>query len=188
MIFQGKYRIETTRLVGRDYSQPGKYFVTICTKSRAHWFGEIRNDIMGLSEIGCIVACEIQKTSLIRKNVCIDSWIVMPNHIHMIIVIGHNNDYDVVETSRRDVSTLVQQTVSLFRQRPQSLGSIIQQMKCVCTKRIHTMGHIDFGWQPRFHDHIIRNNHSLNSIRSYISNNPKIWNQDRNGIGTGVTA
>lgn len=135
MLFQEKYRVESTRLPGHDYAQPGKYFITICTKNRIHWFGEIRNGIMGLNEIGCIVAHEIQQTSNIRTNVHIDRWIVMPNHVHMVICIGPDHDYGVVETHRRCVSTNVVLLVGLPKRKPGSLGSIIAQIKCVCTKK-----------------------------------------------------
>ena len=188
MLFQEKYRVESTRLPGRNYAQPGKYFVTICTKDRIHWFGEIRNGIMGLNDIGCIIAYEIQQTSNIRSNVYIDRWIVMPNHVHMIVVIGENGDCGMVETSRRDVSTFVEQTISLFRQRPQSLGSIVQQIKCVCTKQIRLMGYTNFTWQSRFHDRIIWDNHALCKTRQYIKNNPKKWHRDRNNRCKDVTA
>lgn len=96
-LFKNKYRIESTRLRGYDYTSPGEYFVTICTK------GSLK---------------------------------------------------------------------------PNSLGSIINQIKSVCTKRIRAAGHHAFSWQPRFYDHIIRDDRSLNAIRSYIKNNPAKWEID----------
>src|SRR5512135_1100423 len=96
-LFKNKYRIESARLRGYDYSSPGLYFVTICTKNRVSYFGDVVNGKMELSPMGNIVADEWQKTPDIRANVQLDEWVVMPNHLHGIIWITH----PVVETSRR---------------------------------------------------------------------------------------
>ena len=77
---------------------------------------------------------------------------------------------DRVETIRRIVSTTL---------KPNSLGSIIGQFKSVTTKRIRKMGYSDFGWQSRFHDHIIRNEVSFHRIKEYILNNPQRWEFDK---------
>src|SRR3989344_6987203 len=103
-LFRGRFRTKSLRKLGRDYSEPGNYFVTICAKDRTCLFGEIRNNIMGLNDLGCIVAEEIQRTTEIRSGVMIDRWVVMPNHLHLIIKILPVCD-NIVETSRRDVST-----------------------------------------------------------------------------------
>lgn len=181
-LFRDKFRIESIRKRGRDYRSSGKYFVTICTKNRISWFGEIQNGIVGLSDIGCIVTDEIQRTSLIRSYVDINSWIVMPNHIHAIIEICPMICDDIVETQRRCVSTDVAILISLCRVTPCSLGAIIRQIKSESTKRIRSMGYEQFAWQPRFYDHIIRNELSLDVICSYIANNPAKWMHDRNYI------
>ena len=182
VLFHNKYRIESIRKNGRDYRSSGKYFVTICTKNRIPWFGEIKNGIMGLSDIGCVVVGEIQKTTLIRSYVDVDTWIVMPNHVHAIIRINANEFNDIVETQRRCVSTDVATLIPLFRRTACSLGSIIHQIKCQSTKRIRAMGYFDFAWQSRYYDHIICNELSLESICSYIQNNPFRWKYDRNYI------
>jgi putative transposase len=163
--FQNKYRIESTRLRGWDYSNPGLYFVTIVTRNRFAWFGKIVNGAMVLSPSGEIVAQEWQKTAVIRPTVHLDAWVVMPDHVHGIIAI--------VETPRRGVSTETRRGVSTSNNwQPNSLGSIINQFKSICTKRIRAAGYTDFAWQSRFYDHIIRNEKSLENIRTYIVNNP----------------
>ncbi|TAK52971.1 MAG: transposase [Bacteroidetes bacterium] len=163
--YKNKYLIETTRLRGYDYSSAGMYFVTICTKSMICYFGEIKNGEMCLNDIGSIVAGEWQRTPEIRPNIDLDEWIVMPNHIHGIIVIK-----DSVETPRRGVSTTW---------KPNSLGSIVNQIKSVSTKRIHSAGYQEFAWQPRFYDHIIRNERERERIRTYIRNNPTKWEKEK---------
>lgn len=202
-LFQKKYRVESARLQCRDYTENGWYFITICTKNRDCVFGEIRNGIIGLSDIGNVVANCWQKIEYIRCYVTLDEWIVMPNHIHGIIRIERNDVIDaimdsvvndVIETSQWDVSITPLTTTNTVRQwcipmttepttprlHANSIGSIMGQFKSVCTKRIHSMGYDDFAWQTRFYDHIIRDTKSLNRIREYIRNNPHKWEHDRN--------
>ena len=95
--FKGKYRISSARLPGWDYASAGYYFVTIVTQGRISYFGKIVGGIMHLSPIGAIVAEEWAKTPQIRPNVQLDEWVIMPNHLHGILVIT----YTPVETSRR---------------------------------------------------------------------------------------
>jgi putative transposase len=167
--FRDRYRIESTRLSGWDYAGAGWYFVTLCTRNHTCFFGDVVDGVMHLSPIGEIVAEEWQKTPLIRPNVRLDEWVIMPNHLHGIIII------EPVETSRRDVST----TTTPSRLKAGSLGAIIGQVKSICTKRIWAIGYTDFAWQTRFYDHIIRNESSLKRIREYIVNNPAEWKEDR---------
>lgn len=191
-LFKNKYRVESTRLKGWDYAAVGCYFVTICTRGRECFFGEVKDGEMHLSEIGDIVAGEWQKTESVRPNVELDEWVVMPNHIHGIIVIKHT-----VETFRRNVSDLPKETPrseetpyipemphrgvsTKARLKAGSVGAIIGQFKSVCTKRIWAARFLAFDWQPRFFDHIIRDEPSLNNIRQYIVDNPAKWEQDQN--------
>jgi len=90
--FQNKYRIPSTRLQNWDYCWAGAYFITICTKNREHYFGEIENGEMRLSEIGHIAEQEWIKTFDMRPdmNIQMGEFVVMPNHFHAIIIIGEN--------------------------------------------------------------------------------------------------
>ncbi|MDB4978284.1 MAG: hypothetical protein JWM56_470 [Candidatus Peribacteria bacterium] len=161
--FKGKYRISSTRLIGRDYGLPGRYFITICTKYRAPWFGVIRHGIMGLSDAGCMVHDYWNQIPIHYPHVSIDSFIVMPDHIHGIIRI-----HGQVETPYYGVST-----GQRMDWKPGTLGVIIHQFKRACTKYIRQSGMHDFTWQPRFHDRIIRNDHAYERISAYIVNNPR---------------
>lgn len=155
-----KYRIESSRLKNWDYTTSWWYYVTINTKNHVEWFGEVQNKKMYLNEIGKIVEKEWLKTEEIRKHIELDHYIVMPNHIHGIIIIKES-----VETTRRVVSTTLQ---------PNSLGSIVGQFKSVCTKQIRIL-EPNFKWQARFYDRIIRNDKELFNIRNYIMQNPLRW-------------
>jgi len=186
-LFKDKYRVETTRLEGWDYRTAGYYFVTICTHDRACYLGEIRDGAICLSPQGKIVEYEWQQTEILRKNIMLDSWVVMPNHLHAIIAItpdvetspvarldarsGHDSKKHNLknETPQRGVSTGLKSG---------SLGAVINQFKSLCTKRIRAAGH-DFGWQSRYYEQIIRNEKSLHDIREYIANNPLKWELDK---------
>jgi len=173
-LYRNKFKIESSRLKDWDYSTPWWYYVTICTKKFKSWFGEIKKSKMILNDVGKIIDEEWNRTIEIRKNVDLDYYVVMPNHFHGIIIIKD------VETSRRDVSR-EQETghrpVST-NLKADSLGSIIGQFKSICTKRIRKSGIERFKWQPRFYDHIIRNESDFRRIRNYIQNNPLKWGID----------
>ena len=134
-LYKNKYCIESARCSKWDYTSNRYYFVTICTHNRQCFFGQVINGNMQLSQIGTIVAEEWQKTGQIRPNVQLDEWVVMPDHMHGILVI--NNSVEtcrLVETFRWNVST------DIPRLKSNSLGSIIGQFKSVCTKQIWTAG------------------------------------------------
>jgi putative transposase len=93
------------------------------------------------------------------KNVSLDAFVVMPNRIHGIIVI----DESLVETTQRVVSPGGKRNPKTLR--PNSLGAIVGQFKSVCTKRIHAAGFHDFAWQPRYYDHVIRDQRDFHPVR-----------------------
>ena len=179
--FKGKYRISSARLPGYDYSSNGAYFLTICTQNREHFFGEIINGKMRLSEIGEIVANEWVKSPELRKNVELGEWVVMPNHFHGIVVINGANI-----SHRRDVLTKrlcgydgSHKKMSEISPIPNSIPTIIRFFKrqtTIQSKKINP----NFAWQPRFHDRIIRNDHELQRISAYISINVINWEKDAN--------
>lgn len=84
-----KHHRRSIRLRGYDYSQPGAYFITICTKNRVCLFGDVVDGKMVMSPLGKIVADEWIKTGEIRHNVDLDEWVVMPNHFHGILIINN---------------------------------------------------------------------------------------------------
>ncbi len=186
--FRNKYRINSARKPGHNYGMPGFYFITICTKNRICYFGNVINGKMVLSDIGRIIVDEWIKTSYIRSNVRLGEWVVMPNHVHMIVRILENNggfDNDVsvekvcnVET-HRDAS--LHEYNNTFGPQRNNVASIIRGFKGVTTKRIHMeTNYSDFAWQSRFYDRIIRNEYALYAARQYIINNPIKWDEDNN--------
>jgi putative transposase len=178
--FKNKYRIEPARLKNWDYTKSAAYFVTICTANRKHFFGKIENEAMIPSEIGSIVEQEWIKTPGIRPdmNLELGEFVVMPNHFHGIMFIGDNEFND--ERNGRDAMHRVS-TDDIYKNEfgPQSknLSSIIRGFKSAVTIQARNINP-EFGWQSRFHDHIIRDPKSYEVISNYIIENPKKWIED----------
>jgi putative transposase len=172
-LFKNKYRIESARLKGWDYRNPGYYFVTICTKGRIPYFGKVEGDDVRLSAIGEIAAQCWAETPQHHTGIELDEWVIMPNHAHGIIVI--------VETLQCNVSTdtVAKNQMSAISPKTGSLAVAVRAFKSAVTRLAHKQGH-EFGWQERFWDHIIRDEAELNRIRNYIRANPSNWGKDRN--------
>lgn len=195
--FKNKYRNASIRANWWDYGWNGAYFITICTKNREYFFGEIKNGEMILSQTGIIVDILWHEIPNHASFIELGDFVVMPNHIHGILIVDKpNGDTD------RDTETNVgarhalhlqhlpsQQTVqpseqkSIGKQRFQNIGkntvsSIIGSYKSAVTKHANRLG-TENGWQSRFHDHIIRNDVEYQRISNYIINNPSNWKDDR---------
>ena len=174
-LYKDKYRIESTRLRGYDYTSAGLYFVTICTKRRKCCLGEIAGKEVRLSRPGEIVRDAWLLTPNIRPNVALDEWVIMPNHLHGIIIVRES----VVETH----CCASQRGGNQFGPQRMNLGSIVRGFKSSSTKQIHLAGFLAFGWQPSYYEHIIRDGADLDRIREYIIENPLVWNSDENHPG-----
>ena len=139
-----------TRIPNYDYSRDNYYFVTICTHDKQCIFGEPG----ALSDIGIIAAEELEKISDRYKTVKIDKYVVMPNHVHAIVILDN--------------------TISSDRK---NLVHVIGLLKSGISRRLHTLmqGAV---WQRSFHDHIIRNQQQYEKIWLYIDTNPQRWEKD----------
>ena len=178
--FSNKYRISSSRLQNWDYSWNAPYFVTICTQNREHFFGEVVDGEMQLSGIGKIANTYWHEIPQHFPFVNLDAFVVMPNHVHGIVIID-KNDNGGVET--QNFASLprpqrADQPKNKFGPQSQNLASIIRGFK-TGVKKYATMNKINFTWQSRFHDHIIRNEKSYNTIAKYIRNNPIKWEEDK---------
>ena len=143
--FKNKYAIKSSRLEGYDYSQNGLYFVTICTKDREELFGEIVNEKIILNDVGKVVQEEWLKTPIIRKDVFLDAWVIMPNHVHVI------------------VGPMPQRTL------PEILHSWKSYTAKFANKRLGRSGTF---WQAEYYDHVIRNAEEFAHGVRYIRENP----------------
>ena len=159
------------RLQGYDYSRDGYYFVTVCTYNRFEWFGKIENKEMQSNKYaGVIWACWHDLPNH-YQNVRLDEFVVMPNHIHGIIIIDNvGNGFKPFPTIGRSVNA----------PKNHGLSEIMRGFKTFSSRKINEMTINDgkFRWQKSFHDRIIRGEQSLDRIRAYIHNNPLQWPDD----------
>lgn len=203
--FKNKFRIQSTRLQHWDYSWEAAYFVTVCTENRVHFFGKIIDGVMHLSNVGVIASVCWYEIKNHAKNIELGAFIVMPNHIHGIIIINQTTPAQSNQMERQEQSqkqkqspsskkfpvsiTLNQQDLPdpcnkiIGHQRFQnqgknSLSSIVGGYKSAVSKHTKRLG-FDFAWQSRFYDHIIKDDQSFQRISDYIINNPLKWNEDK---------
>ena len=188
--FQNKYRIPSARLQNWNYGSPGLYFITVCTKNRKHYFGEITNHEMILNELGFFVQSEWIKSLEIRAdmNLELGEFVIMPNHFHGIMIIGENEfnkpnngdrRYAMHRVSTNETSAALQPTsANKFGPQSKNLGSIMRGFKSSVTTHSKILN-IEFGWQDRFHDRIIRSHDEFVRISNYILNNPRNWKNDK---------
>jgi putative transposase len=171
------------RLRGYDYSRPGAYFVTLCVQNREWLFGNVVHGVMHLNESGKIVQSEWLRTLAIRNGVILDSYVVMPNHFHGILIIRDDGSDD---SGRFVVGATGGSPLRTEPTKPgpgsRSLGAIMSGFKSITTKRIHVIPGMEYVrvWQRNYYERIIRDDRELNRIRWYIINNPKNWDKDVN--------
>ncbi|WP_281299145.1 transposase [Flavobacterium limnophilum] len=192
--FQGKYRIETARAKWWDYSNEGDYFITICTKNREHLFGYVKDEKMILNEYGQIVSdCWFDLPNH-YKNIVLDEFQIMPNHIHCIVgvdnskIINPDSNPDSVETGLKPVCTtndITNDTTNDITNansddKIHGVFEFMRALKSFSSRKINEKRNSKgvSNWQERFHDHIIRNEAEYNRIKNYIINNPKNWDKD----------
>ena len=227
--YQNKYRIPSARANWWNYGWAGAYFITICTKNRNHYFGKIEHGKMNLSNCGILADVFWYEIKNHAKNIELGAFVVMPNHIHGILILndfdsldhnemgmdnememdnemGMDNEMEMDNVKTRHALSLADsnninsnninsnnnmnsdnninsgnksESEKRFRNPGKNtISSIIGGYKSAVTKHAHRLG-IEFEWQSRFHDHIIRNDAEYQRINDYIENNPQKWNDDK---------
>jgi REP element-mobilizing transposase RayT len=158
------------RLRDHDYSRPGAYFVTICAAERACLFGVIADDAMYPNAWGEIAAEEWLRSGQIRREIGLDAFVVMPNHVHGIVFI---NEAAVGATGRSPLQPTGPP--------PRSLGALVAGYKSAVTVRVNRARGTPGApvWQRNYYEHIIRDEAALERIRRYITENPARWPHDR---------
>ena len=150
-----------TRLAGYDYGTPGAYFITICTKDRRCLLGEVKNNEMCLSGLGEITEKEILGIESHYQGVKVDKYVIMPNHIHMIIFIERAEGMNPFPTIRTNV--------------PDIIGKFKAGVSRIVGNAFMHSGKI---WQSSYHDHIIRGDKDYLKIWEYIDTNVMRWKDD----------
>ncbi len=158
---------ETTRVQGHDYAGRGTYFVTLVTQNRDCLFGQVVHEKMYLNTLGLIVQEEWMRSPDMRSELELDRWIVMPNHLHGIVIMTPNRDFGAVVGAAGGRPAL----------KSRSLGSFIGGFKAITTKRINDVRKTPGArvWQRNYDEHIIDNDEELQRIRKYIEDNPRNW-------------
>lgn len=203
-LYKNKYRIPSVRATWHDY-KGGSYFVTICTKNRKPYFGHIVDGQMTYTDLGISANDCLQAIPSHFPDAGIPVWIVMPNHIHAIIIINapatpvetqnlasqirqntnRSETQNLASTKQMSIhhpetqnfASLQGETLQKFGPQSRNLASIVRGFKIGVTKYANSHD-IPFAWQPRFHDHIIRNQYEMNRIGDYINNNVARWKED----------
>ncbi len=191
------------RLKGYDYTQAGAYFVTIVTRNRECLFGEVADGDTRLNESGQIAAACWQDITRHFGNVALDEFVVMPNHIHGVILIAdasstvgakHSRQPRRIQTETDIVFGIGSANANHGMLRPykntlpprgtktNSLGAILQNFKSVSTRKVNQTRETQGAplWQRNYWEHIVRNEEDLDRIREYIIDNPLNWQSDEN--------
>jgi putative transposase len=194
--YKGKFRIPSARWPVWDYGANAPYFVTICTQTRSHDFGAVVAGVVQLTSLGQVAQDCWEAIPKHFPFVKLGEWIVMPNHVHGIIIIdkpapppvetqnlASAETQNLASAETQNLASLPSSRPSLFVPQntfgPQSknLASIVRGYKIGVTK--HARQHnIPFQWQPRYHDHVIRSAEDYERISNYIRTNPQNWNKD----------
>ncbi len=177
--FKNKYRISSARLQNWDYGSNGLYFITICTSKKEHFFGEIENEEMRLNALGLLAEKYWTEIPTQFPFVELGSFVIMPNHTHGILIIDKNANISASfqhQKSEKEINGgFAGDKNPMFHD---NISRIIRWYKGRCSFEIHKIQE-GFAWQSRFHEHIIRNQKSFETIQSYIVNNPAKWAEDK---------
>lgn len=186
-LFQNRYRIPSARAPWHDYNG-GWYFVTICTANRNHYFGEIIPDhnginVLHLSEMGRYADAQIRNIQSHYPYCEIPIWVVMPNHIHLMVKIDglktpdRNGLNQTAQNNRWKNPNEIDSGMKSISDRRGWLSVAVGGMKRAVS-RFSNANQIPFGWQTRFHEHIVRNPMEWCRIAYYIENNVARWKTD----------
>jgi REP-associated tyrosine transposase len=186
------YYRHSIRLKEYDYSQVGTYFITVCTYQHICIFGDIvgaycirppKDNIHPhdwLNTQGKIAQKEWMKIGEIQNNVELDEYVIMPNHIHGIIVITENRGDAYNQGAHTSKGRMQYASTRGFRSPAKCIGSIVRGFKSAVTSQLFRMCCSKTPiWQRNYYEHVIRNQKSLDKIREYIRNNPANWEKDK---------
>ena len=229
---KGPFNRKTTRLKNWDYRNDSVYFITMCTSDREHYFGKIKDGKMHLSNVGVLANVLWYEIKNHSKNVILDEFVVMPDHIHGILIIDGNdkerqefqvssdfldfpappvpvgtghalsqryenalsqpkenalsqpNDNALSQRYENALSQPKENALSQREKRFQNIGknsvsSIIGSYKSAVTKHANRLD-LEFKWQQRFYDRIIRDEFELRNVRNYINRNIEKWDIEKN--------
>jgi putative transposase len=170
----------TIRLPGYDYGWAATYFVTICTRDRAHVFGDVDRGVVRLNPFGRIAASEWRRIGRHRPGVALDVWVIMPNHLHGVVTVSGNRTppEDIALLAWRESHRRFPYPRGIRRGRNcGTLGAIVGSYKSATSRRINLLRGAPgtIVWQRGYYEHIVAGSEALERIRQYITNNPARW-------------
>lgn len=207
-LFKDKFKINSNRLKNWDYSSPAVYFITLVTHNREYLFGSIEENKMVLNKNGHIVENELLKSIKIRKDWFFHNWIVMPNHIHLLIEIPDNIDnvdthivethssastFSISTTNKTNNETNVAETHCSASLRNNHEHNHTNKYGCELSRKSKSISSfvaifksvttkqingVNSIWQSNYHNHIVRNYKRFEIIYNYIKTNPSSWETD----------
>lgn len=163
---------KSNRLRDYNYSQPGSYFVTICTKDQKCLFGSVSGPKIQLNKLGQIVINTWDEVIQSQSIITSDSMVVMPNHFHAIISIETHEPQNEIPFSNKELHQ---------KRRTMLLSKVIGRFKMQSAKKVNQARNLsgESLWMRSYWDRIIRNEEDLMKIREYIQNNPLKWELDK---------
>ncbi len=174
-----RHHRRSLRLKGYDYCQPGAYFVTICTRQRLCLFGEVVNGQVRLNAYGEIVRRCWENIPNHFAHVALDAFVVMPNHVHGILVIVCDPD-EMPNNATPHHGAVQRRTEQFGKPVPGSIPTVVRSFKSATTKLINELRGTPGCpvWQRNYYERVIRNERMLNQLREYIATNPLRWATD----------
>ena len=203
-----RHHRRSIRWVGHDYAQAGWYFVAICTHRHVCLFGRVVGDAMQLNAAGVAVRRCWVAIPAHFPQVELDAFVVMPNHVHGILMItpndgpgavgmghpgglvGANNDSPVRKAGHAPMRGAghppisgIDSAIGRPRGTTNTVGSMVRGFKIGVTRWMRRNTRVRTVWQRSFYEHVIRRQRALQRIRRYIAENPAHWAQDPYGAG-----
>jgi REP element-mobilizing transposase RayT len=172
---------KSVRLPSFNYDESGAYSITIVTTNRTCLFGSIENGKMIANEFGQIVIAEWLRSAVIRPEIRLDVFALMPNHFHGIAWIWTSDVNDSGAQIHANERAHIHAALRGSRERaPRSISTFVSGFKGAVTARINTLRKTPGRpvWQPSFHEHVIRDDEDLRLHQEYVLNNPLQWELD----------
>ena len=176
-----RHNRRSTRLENYDYSSGDAYYVTVCANNRESMFGDVRNGVMILNDIGKMVDRNWDQLPQRFPNIGLGEFITMPNHLHGIIIVGAplvGAQNDIVGAQNERAGILLGASIRRRAFKSLTTNEYIRNVKDNNWPPFNK--HI---WQRNYYEHVIRNGIELNKIREYIVNNPTHWEDDEEYVG-----
>ena len=182
-----KHHRRSIRLQGYDYASPGGYFLTIVSHQRENLFGEILNGDMHLNKFGKTAQWEWNRLESRFRNIDLDTFVVMPNHVHGIILIEEDHALGMSQESSLN-NNPAGKADQFGKPEQGSIATIIRSYKSSVSFRINLMRQSSGlpVWQRNYYEHIIRNEKELAELRKYILENPLVWEKDEENPDAGT--